>query len=534
MGHFLNGSAPVDAQIGDQLVFSLTAVGAASDGGDLDTFAAVAWENVTVNLRPVAEDSLDLDYENRLVNFTYEIENENLPPAGLPGASHVVKAYWGKEVVEEGGDPELILAHEIELTGTTMGEHSLQIPFEDLGYVPEGYTLLVLVLDDDDLVSERSEFDNTTSYGFIPSNLIGFVENSPAQLDEVKLIYEIAAFPPGESFKLYFLALPDLDFEELGLEVGNVDTYLEIFREYAEPLDFELDVSQVALAGSEFLRLEGESPDDALASGFHRLIIDTSHASVAPLAAALQNSEFEVIVALANFHPDDEEAITRDTVAPFNGFYQAAPASPLVVRTNLGYQDDVEITQSGGTITVDATGHKITRPAAAQPSILVMTVDNDDRIDVAPSVAIPMEVHSGIGHDTVQGGGAADRLYGGYGNDLIRGGAGNDWIDGEKGDEQPWNDDGDERPGGLYGEGGDDFLIGGLGEDALFGGNDDDVLLGDGYELELSELPTLRSILESFLKEYGEDDPTLVEFSLDLVPLEGFRNLISTGKAETT
>lgn len=83
--------------------------------------------------------------------------------------------------------------------------------------------------------------------------------------------------------------------------------------------------------------------------------------------------------------------------------------------------------------------------------------EGDDRVQVSPSVEVPVTMRGGGGSDLLIGGGAADKLVGGAGNDRLVGG---------RGDDQ------------LYGGPGDDVLVGGPGADLLNGGPGMDTLGG--------------------------------------------------------
>ncbi len=70
---------------------------------------------------------------------------------------------------------------------------------------------------------------------------------------------------------------------------------------------------------------------------------------------------------------------------------------------------------------------------------------------------------TGIGNDTIYGGGAGDYLYGGAGNDIIAGGAGNDIIFGLDGNDSIWAETGNDTVNGGPGV---DFANGGVGFDS--------------------------------------------------------------------
>ncbi|MFM7111283.1 MAG: calcium-binding protein, partial [Planctomycetota bacterium] len=90
----------------------------------------------------------------------------------------------------------------------------------------------------------------------------------------------------------------------------------------------------------------------------------------------------------------------------------------------------------------------------------------DDTIRVDASLTLPVELHGGLGNDTLLGGGGVAVLYGEGGDDTLIGGASGDTLIGGGGDDR------------LQGNGGDDTLRGGIGNDSLDGGIGIDTLDG--------------------------------------------------------
>src|SRR5262245_11741736 len=104
--------------------------------------------------------------------------------------------------------------------------------------------------------------------------------------------------------------------------------------------------------------------------------------------------------------------------------------------------------------------------------ILIVGGAGDDRIDLAPRLAIGAEIHGGDGHDLIRGGGGGDRLFGEDGNDVIDGRGGDDELDGGPGADH------------IRGGAGADSIRGGAGRDVIAGGDGDDAIAGgDGADL---------------------------------------------------
>jgi Ca2+-binding RTX toxin-like protein len=81
----------------------------------------------------------------------------------------------------------------------------------------------------------------------------------------------------------------------------------------------------------------------------------------------------------------------------------------------------------------------------------------DDRVGVAPNIAVPVTMRGGAGADALRGGSGPDKLVGGAGDDHLLGWRGADL---------------------LYGGPGIDTLVGGPGGDLLRGGPGEDQLSG--------------------------------------------------------
>jgi len=93
------------------------------------------------------------------------------------------------------------------------------------------------------------------------------------------------------------------------------------------------------------------------------------------------------------------------------------------------------------------------------------TGDGNDNITLAAFTALPTQIFSGKGDDSITGSPQADLIYAGSGNDTIVSGDGADTI---------------------YGEDGNDTATGGIGSDTFFGGDGSDTFIwnpGDGSDV---------------------------------------------------
>ena len=92
--------------------------------------------------------------------------------------------------------------------------------------------------------------------------------------------------------------------------------------------------------------------------------------------------------------------------------------------------------------------------------LTLTTFSGDDKLDVAPGIALNMNVDAGSGNDTISTGDGTDLIQGGDGNDTLNGAGGGDRLVGDRGG---------------------DNLNGGAGDDALVWNNGDgsDVMNGD-------------------------------------------------------
>jgi hypothetical protein len=112
--------------------------------------------------------------------------------------------------------------------------------------------------------------------------------------------------------------------------------------------------------------------------------------------------------------------------------------------------DSIVPLEVGGSICANPEGkpNELVCEAPLVASFEVNAAAGDDRVEVSPSVSIPVTMRGDSGRDTLVGGAGPDRLLGGGANDR------------------------------LVGRGGSDLLVGGPGRDVLIGGPGDDVLRG--------------------------------------------------------
>jgi Ca2+-binding RTX toxin-like protein len=110
-------------------------------------------------------------------------------------------------------------------------------------------------------------------------------------------------------------------------------------------------------------------------------------------------------------------------------------------------------------------------------SLTLNGLSGNDTIRVLPTLALPVAINGGDGHDSIDGGGAGDTLYGGKGRDTIHGGGGRDIIHGGPDIDFLFGDSKGDR---IWGDAGDDFIDGGSGDDRLDGGLGVDSIYGSG------------------------------------------------------
>ena len=118
--------------------------------------------------------------------------------------------------------------------------------------------------------------------------------------------------------------------------------------------------------------------------------------------------------------------------------------------------DYIEINGNGSYVSIVENG--VSTWSGYAPTVAILALAGDDRIEVSDNVTISIWVDGGKGNDDVRLGSGDDVFLGGKGNDVVLGGAGNDY---------------------LFGDGGNDFLLGGSGIDVISGGKGNDLIAGD-------------------------------------------------------
>src|SRR5436190_21578106 len=125
-----------------------------------------------------------------------------------------------------------------------------------------------------------------------------------------------------------------------------------------------------------------------------------------------------------------------------------------------GGNDQIVVSQSGGSINVNINGKTSSFPANSINDILIKGFGGADSLRVKGSLGATML--AGAGNDSLFGGNASDTLDGGNGNDVLNGNAGDDSLEGGGGNDN------------LAGRAGNDLLNGDAGRDRLSGGKGTD------------------------------------------------------------
>ncbi|GGN34354.1 Ca2+-binding RTX toxin-like protein [Actinoplanes campanulatus] len=195
---------------------------------------------------------------------------------------------------------------------------------------------------------------------------------------------------------------------------------------------------------------------------------------------------------------------TTATIAMGAGPAQAASAgvasvsgSKLVYQAGSGLANQVLVTESGGTVTIDdkykikagkgctavpGDKTKVTCTGAKYASIRLGS-KNDILVNKSGLIVYAF---GSTGNDYFVGGAGKDYLHGGSGNDTIFGADGNDWLYGESGNDNVNGGDGadrlDDGSGNDRSNGGsgNDTLLESAGKDKLYGSAGDDHLSASG------------------------------------------------------
>jgi Ca2+-binding RTX toxin-like protein len=124
--------------------------------------------------------------------------------------------------------------------------------------------------------------------------------------------------------------------------------------------------------------------------------------------------------------------------------------------------DDTHVTAPvAGRVFLNRTNAPFSVDMHEVEKLSLTTFSGDDKLDVAPGIALNMNVDAGSGNDTIATGDGSDVILGGDGNDTLSGAGGGDRIVGDRGG---------------------DTMNGGNGDDTLVWNNGDgsDVMNGDG------------------------------------------------------
>lgn len=350
-----------------------------------------------------------------------------------------------------------------------------------------------------------------------------------------------------------------LDFE-LGFfdsNVGELDGMDSPIGGNTNP--YRIDVTLDSISNDPALSLQDNG------DGTKSLFIDPSHT---PLQAALEDQDLETLIVGAFELGGGENALSE---AAFRGFYRESGNPLAVLRTG---PDSVDTISVGERLifTGKTSGTVPGTTLSGIDSLLVVTGDLNDTIQMLDDIEFNLIVKAGGGNDEISSGKGDDHLDGGAGNDkyfFTQYSAGTDEILDSNGEEllnfrlfpnairldltrttsQDLNDDlslklpsatsienvtgsqksdhirGNTVSNELFGLSGEDILVGGPGDakDTLDGGNDDDVLIGDDFNLTYD---AWTGAFSSFANLLNTD---LLGFEVDLTPVSGGDDTILGG-----
>lgn len=175
--------------------------------------------------------------------------------------------------------------------------------------------------------------------------------------------------------------------------------------------------------------------------------------------------------------------------AASTGVASVVGSTTVQYKAAKGKQNNVVVTRSGRTITIDDTvavkpgkgckkvsgdTTKVRCTTTKTPTwVRVYTDDRNDSITNKTDLAVTAD--GGTGNDKITGGPRRDILRGDRGKDTIRGLGGNDWIDGSYDNDHIYGGDGGDRiedgfgKDVVHGQNGDDLFLGGTGDDKFYG-----------------------------------------------------------------
>lgn len=137
--------------------------------------------------------------------------------------------------------------------------------------------------------------------------------------------------------------------------------------------------------------------------------------------------------------------------------------------------DTVALSHSGDKVVVDWDGVKSSYAFSGVKSLLVLASAGPDAISV--SFALPCNISSGGGNDTISVGDGDVTINGEAGNDKITAGIGNHLIDGGAGNDRITTASGIDT---ITGDSGNDTITTGDGADSIDGGDGDDLISSGG------------------------------------------------------
>ena len=147
-----------------------------------------------------------------------------------------------------------------------------------------------------------------------------------------------------------------------------------------------------------------------------------------------------------------------------NDLIQIASTVAVPVDLRGGQGNDTFKLGSGSAIIHGDDGNDTIDGKAIKSTFVAWGDAGDDNITGSSGLD---ELHGGTGNDTISSGSGDDRVYADDGDDYLYGGAGSDTMEGGLGNDR------------IFGEAGADTLRGGAGDDVIEGGADDDIIVGE-------------------------------------------------------
>ncbi len=169
--------------------------------------------------------------------------------------------------------------------------------------------------------------------------------------------------------------------------------------------------------------------------------------------------------------------------------------------------DDTHVTAPvAGRFFLNRTNAPFSVDMGTVEKLTLTTFSGDDKLDVAPGIALNMSVDAGSGNDTISTGDGNDVVLGGDGNDTLNGAGGGDRLVGERGTDT------------MNGGAGDDTLVWNNGEGSDVMNGDDGV---DRIETNLSGIDDV-STLKPDGARIRYDRTNQGQFNLSIASAEAF------------